>query len=48
MHSYPEETLDEDNDDGTIVDNVDKLRTAVVGHRIVKTEMRNAPDQWGH
>lgn len=35
MTEYAEETLDEDYDDGTIVDNVDTLRKAVVGHRIV-------------
>lgn len=33
--NYPEETLSEYDDDGTMVENVDTLRDAVVGHRIV-------------
>lgn len=37
---YPEEILDPDDDDGTMRENVDELRQAVVGHRIVKTEQR--------
>ena len=35
---YPEEVLDGDSDDGTMVDNVDTLRQAVIGRRIVKAE----------
>ena len=35
---YPEEALDEDYDDGTMPENVDTLRQAVVGHRIVNVE----------
>jgi hypothetical protein len=39
---YPTEVLDPDyDDDGTMPDNVDQLRQAVVGHRIVKTEKRD-------
>lgn len=37
---YPIEVLDADDDDGTMPDNVDLLRQAVVGHRIVKAEQR--------
>lgn len=32
---YPVEELDDDADDGTMVENVDELRKHVVGHRIV-------------
>lgn len=40
---YPEETLDHDyEDDGTMPENVDTLRQAVVGHRIVSAEFRQA------
>lgn len=35
---YPTEVLDEDEDDGTMPDNVEALRQAVVGHRIVSVE----------
>jgi hypothetical protein len=35
---YADETLDEMDDDGTMPDNVDTLRDAVVGHRIVSVE----------
>src|ERR1700722_8911262 len=35
---YEPETLDEDYDDGTMPENVDALRQAVVGHRIVSVE----------
>jgi hypothetical protein len=35
---YADETLGEWDDDGTMPDNVDALREAVVGHRIVKAE----------
>ena len=38
MNRYPTETLDPDDDDGTMPDNVEALREAVVGHRIVKAE----------
>jgi hypothetical protein len=44
---YPEEQLDTYNDDdGTMPNNVDTLRQAVVGHRIVKAEQREAPHAW--
>ncbi len=35
---YPREVLDGDDDDGTIVENVDALASDVIGHRIVKVE----------
>jgi hypothetical protein len=35
---YPEEVLTEDEDCGTMPENVNELRTQVVGHRIVKAE----------
>lgn len=35
---YPEETLGEDDDDGTMPENVEELRKAVVGHRIVSVD----------
>jgi hypothetical protein len=45
---YPAEPLNpNDDDDGTIVDNVDTLRQAVVGHRIVKAERREIARQDG-
>lgn len=37
---YPKETLDEDEDDGTIVENVEELEKHIVGHRIAKCEKR--------
>lgn len=45
---YPTEVLgDEYEDDGTMVNNVDTLRQAVVGHRIVKAEEREIKsDRW--
>ena len=35
---YPIETLDPNDDDGTMPENVEELRRAVVGHRIVSAE----------
>jgi hypothetical protein len=35
---YPVETLDAEEDNGTMVENVDELREHVVGHRIVSAE----------
>lgn len=35
---YPAEVLDEDDDDGTMVESLNDLREAVVGHRIVSIE----------
>lgn len=45
---YPDETLGEDEDDGTMPDNVDTLREAVVGHRIVSAERGSLQGKrWG-
>ncbi len=39
---YPEEVLDDDDDDGTMVESLNGLRQAVIGHRIVSVE-ENVP-----
>jgi hypothetical protein len=46
---YEVETLDEDHDNGTMPSNVDILREAVIGHRIVKVEKKDIPSiySWG-
>ena len=56
---YPIETLSEDGywdddnrlyvspDNGTMPENVDTLRSAVVGHRIVSAERTSVPTRWG-
>lgn len=36
--AYPDEVLDEDDDDGTMPGNVDSLRESVIGQRIVSVE----------
>lgn len=38
MNRYPTETLDPDEDNGTIVKNVTELAASVIGHRIVSIE----------
>lgn len=38
MASYPREILDPNDDDGTMVRNVEELSQAVVGHKIVSAE----------
>lgn len=43
---YPEEILDEDNDDGTMPANVATLREAVIGRRIVSAEKREMARRW--
>ena len=40
MNPYPTETLDDNEDDGTMPKNVATLREAVVGHRITKAERK--------
>ncbi|MER6485728.1 hypothetical protein ABT264_19495 [Streptomyces virginiae] len=46
---YAEETLDEECDNGTMPGNVDELRDAVVGHRIVSVEaQRETVSEWGY
>ena len=44
---YPVEVLNDNDDDGTMVENVDALRQAVVGHRIVKAQMEQVEHRWG-
>lgn len=45
---YPPETLGEDEDDGTMPDNVAQLAEAVVGHRIVGVKSEETPPRrWG-
>lgn len=51
MRRYPVETVDEDMDDGTITENVNELERAVIGRRIVKAELGDAPadhTRYGH
>ncbi|HLL34167.1 MAG TPA: hypothetical protein VK545_09810 [Streptomyces sp.] len=49
MPVYPDEVLSDCDDDGTMPANVEELRTAVVGHRIVKAEADAATtDRWGY
>lgn len=38
VNPYPEEVLDEDRDDGTMVENVAELRENLVGRKIVSVE----------
>ncbi|MEV6684434.1 hypothetical protein AB0N28_03665 [Streptomyces sp. NPDC051130] len=46
---YLDETLDEDDDNGTMPDNVETLREAVVGHRIVHVDVGTpTTDKWGY
>lgn len=49
---YPVEVLDEDEDDGTMPENVEKLASQVVGHKIVSIEKRGdlemPEDGWWH
>lgn len=45
INPYPTEVLADDDDDGTMVENVDTLRNAVVGRRIVAAEKRNVERQ---
>lgn len=48
MDTYPNEELDDGEDNGTMPENVAELREAVVGHRIVKTEKRDIPGLYGN
>jgi hypothetical protein len=47
MTKYALEVLDDDDDDGTMPENVDALREAVIGHRIVKAEKAYTETWWG-
>lgn len=44
---YPEEKLDPDYDDGTMVENVETLAQHVVGHRIVSAEQQRIKGRYG-
>ena len=44
---YPVETLSDDDDDGTMPENVDTLAEAVIGRRIVSAEKEEVEAQWG-
>lgn len=44
---YEPETLPSDYDDGTMPGNVDELRSAVVGRRIVSAEKGTVVNDWG-
>ena len=43
MSMYPPETLDPEEDNGTMPDNVETLASAVIGHRIVSAEATTYP-----
>ncbi|MGP3750875.1 DUF7448 domain-containing protein [Streptomyces sp. IBSNAI001] len=47
MAMYPEEILSDYSDDGTMPSNVESLREAVVGHRIVSAERAVTSTWWG-
>jgi hypothetical protein len=44
---YPVETLGEDDDDGTMPENVAELEKAVVGRRIVRAGKEETETRWG-
>jgi hypothetical protein len=44
---YADETLSDYADDGTMPENVNELREAVIGHRIVSVE-KDGTDRWGN
>lgn len=46
MPDYPTEVLGENEDDGTMPENVATLAQAVVGHRIVSAEKVTVPDRY--
>lgn len=46
--NYETEVLDPDDDDGTMPDNVDTLRDAVVGHKIVSAEHGTVTSRYGY
>lgn len=45
---YPDEKLDEYDDNGTMVESKEALAKAVVGHKIVRAEKAQFPGRWGH
>ncbi len=44
--NYPPETLDPEDDNGTMPSNVATLADAVVGHRIVSAQKEDVADRW--
>ena len=46
MTEYPDEMLDQDQDDGTMPESLDNLRKAVIGHRIVSVETAEVTNLW--
>jgi hypothetical protein len=46
MSRYPIEPLGQDDDNGTMPDNVTELATAVVGHRIVSAAKEEVAGRW--
>lgn len=44
---YPQEQLNEDDDNGTMPSNVETVRHAVIGHRIVSAEKRVGDGRYG-
>lgn len=46
VNPYPADILSEDDDCGTMPDNVAELAEAVVGHRIVSAEKGEVPGGW--
>lgn len=48
MDMYPEEVLDGEDDDGTMPDNVETLRQAVVGRKIVSAEKAKVKGRWSY
>lgn len=44
---YPEDVLGDEEDDGTMPENVEELANAVVGHCIVSAKLGKAPNSWG-
>ena len=47
VFKYEEEVLGEDDDCGTMVENVETLSNAVVGRKIVSAEHEKSKDRWG-
>lgn len=47
--TYPVEILDADDDDGTMLENVEKLGEAVIGHKLIGASMERVPHRYrGH
>lgn len=46
MIKYEKEILDEDEDNGTMVGNVEEFEHAIIGHKIVKAEYEDHEDEY--